>query len=167
MAGSINSVVIVGNLTRDPELRATPSGTSVCSLRIAVNDRVKDPTSGEWGDKPNYFDVDVFGGQGERCAQYLARGRQVAIAGRLRWREWETQDGQKRQAVSIVADNVQFIGPRETGDAGGQRPPYQGGQQGQGGQRGAQAGGGGMPQPGPVDGPWPGDTAEPEDDIPF
>ena len=74
MAGSINSVVIVGNLTRDPELRATPSGTSVCSLRIAVNDRVKDPTSGEWGDKPNYFDVDVFGGQGERCAQYLARG---------------------------------------------------------------------------------------------
>ena len=65
MAGSINSVVIVGNLTRDPELRATPSGTSVCSLRIAVNDRVKDQTTGEWGDKANYFDVDVFGGQGE------------------------------------------------------------------------------------------------------
>ena len=80
MAGSINSVVIVGNLTRDPELRATPSGTSVCSLRIAVNDRVKDPNTGEWGDKPNYFDVDVFGGQGERCAQYLARGRQVAVS---------------------------------------------------------------------------------------
>ena len=119
MAGSINSVVIVGNLTRDPELRATPSGTSVCSLRVAVNDRVKDPTTGEWGDKPNYFDVDVFGGQGERCAQYLARGRQVAVAGRLRWREWETQDGQKRQAVSIVADNVQFIGPREGGGGGG------------------------------------------------
>ena len=74
MAGSINSVVLVGNLTRDPELRATPSGTSVCSLRVAVNDRVKDPTSGEWVDKPNYFDVDVFGGQAERCAQYLAAG---------------------------------------------------------------------------------------------
>jgi single-strand DNA-binding protein len=159
VAGSINSVVIVGNLTRDPELRATPSGTSVCSLRIAVNDRVKDPTSGEWGDKPNYFDVDVFGGQGERCAQYLARGRQVAIAGRLRWREWETQDGQKRQAVSIVADNVQFIGPRDGGDAGGQRPPYQG-------QQGARTGGG-VPQPGPVGPPWPDDTAEPDDDIPF
>ena len=125
MAGSINSVVIVGNLTRDPELRATPSGTSVCSLRVAVNDRVKDPTSGEWGDKPNYFDVDVFGGQGERCAQYLAKGRQVGVAGRLRWREWETQDGQKRQAVSIMADNVQFIGPRDAGGGGsygGQQP---------------------------------------------
>jgi len=119
VAGSINSVVIVGNLTRDPELRATPSGTSVCSLRVAVNDRVKDQTTGEWGDKPNYFDVDVFGGQGERCAQYLARGRQVGVSGRLRWREWETQDGQKRQAVSIMADNVQFIGPREGGGAGG------------------------------------------------
>jgi single-strand DNA-binding protein len=119
VAGSINSVVIVGNLTRDPELRATPSGTSVCSMRVAVNDRVKDQTTGEWGDKPNYFDVDVFGGQGERCAQYLARGRQVAVSGRLRWREWETQDGQKRQAVSIMADNVQFIGPRESG--GGQQ----------------------------------------------
>jgi single-strand DNA-binding protein len=118
VAGSINSVVIVGNLTRDPELRGTPGGTSVCSLRVAVNDRVKDQNTGEWGDKPNYFDVDVFGGQGERCAQYLARGRQVAVAGRLRWREWETQDGQKRSAVSIVADNVQFIGPREGG--GGQ-----------------------------------------------
>ena len=63
----------------------------------------------------NYFNVDVFGGQGERCAQYLAKGRQVAVEGRLRWREWETQDGQKREAVTIVADNVQFIGPRDGG----------------------------------------------------
>ena len=119
MAGSINRVVLVGNLTRDPELRATPSGTSVCSLRVAVNDRVKDPVTGEWGDKPNYFTVDVFGPQGERCAQWLSRGRQVAVEGRLRWREWETQDGQKREAVSVVADNVQFIGPREPGAEGG------------------------------------------------
>jgi single-strand DNA-binding protein len=165
VAGSINSVVIVGNLTRDPELRATPSGTSVCSLRVAVNDRVKDPTSGEWGDKPNYFDVDVFGGQGERCAQYLARGRQVAIAGRLRWREWETQDGQKRQAVSIVADNVQFIGPREGAAPGGGE--YAGGQRSyqSGGQQAARPAG--ASQAGPIDGPWPGDTAEPDDDIPF
>ena len=113
MAGSINRVVIVGNLTRDPEMRSTPSGTSVCQLRVAVNDRVKDPNTGEWGDRANYFDVDVFGGQGERCAQWLSRGRQVAVEGRLRWREWETQEGQKRQAVSIGADNVQFIGPRD------------------------------------------------------
>jgi single-strand DNA-binding protein len=113
VAGSINTVVLVGNLTRDPELRATPSGTSVCALRVAVNDRAKDPTTGEWTDKPNYFSVDVFGAQGERCAQWLARGRQVAIEGRLRWREWETQEGQKREAVSVIANNVQFIGPRE------------------------------------------------------
>jgi len=119
VAGSVNVVVLVGNLTRDPELRATGGGTSVCSLRVAVNDRVKDPTSGEWGDKPNYFDVDVFGAQGERCAQYLSKGRQIAVEGRLRWREWESQDGQKRSAVSVVANNVQFIGPRESGGQGG------------------------------------------------
>lgn len=123
---SINRVVIVGNLTRDPELRATPSGMSVCSLRVAVNDRAKDPETGEWGDRPNYFTVDVFGAQADRCAQYLARGRQVAIDGRLRWREWQTADGQKREAVSIVADSVQFIGPREAAaDAGvGEGAPF-------------------------------------------
>ena len=158
MAGSINSVVIVGNLTRDPELRATPSGTSVCSLRVAVNDRVKDPTTGEWGDKPNYFDVDVFGGQGERCAQYLSKGRQVGVAGRLRWREWETQDGQKRQAVSIVADNVQFIGPRESG---GQSGGWSGGQA-----AGGQSSGPGFNSAGldPAKGDF---TESGDDDIPF
>ena len=119
MAGSINTVVLVGNLTRDPELKALPSGTSVCSLRVAVNDRVKDPTTGEWTDKPNYITVDVFGGQADNCAQYLAKGRQVAIEGRLRWREWETQDGQKREALSVAANNVQFIGPRDGGGQGG------------------------------------------------
>jgi single-strand DNA-binding protein len=127
VAGSINSVVLVGNLTRDPELRATPSGTSVCSLRVAVNDRVKDPTTGEWTDKPNYFSVDVFGGQAERCAQWLAKGRQVAIEGRLRWREWETQEGQKREAVNVVANNVQFIGPREPAAGGDFAGPAQSG----------------------------------------
>ena len=123
MAGSINRVVLVGNLTRDPETRQA-GATTVCTLRLAVNDRVKDPSSGEWGDRPNYFDVDVFGAQGERCGQWLAKGRQVAVEGKLRWREWETQDGQKRSAVSVVADNVQFIGPREGGGQGGvQREP--------------------------------------------
>ena len=127
MSGSINSVVIVGNLTRDPELRATGGGVSVCGLRIAVNDRVKDPSTGEWGDRANYFDVDVFGAQGERCAQYLARGRQVAVEGRLRWREWQAQDGSKRQAVSIVGDSVQFLGPRDgAGRTGGEQDPREG-----------------------------------------
>jgi single-strand DNA-binding protein len=125
VAGSINTVVLVGNLTRDPELKALPSGNSVCSMRIAVNDRVKDPTTGEWTDKPNYLSVDVFGQQAENCARFLAKGRQVAIEGRLRWREWETQEGQKREAVSVVANTVQFIGPREP-DAGGGPGNYPG-----------------------------------------
>jgi single-strand DNA-binding protein len=133
VAGSVNVVVLVGNLTRDPELRATTGGTSVCRLGLAVNERAKDPTTGEWGERPNYFDIDVFGGMGESCAQYLTKGRQVAVEGRLRWRSWETQEGQKRQAVSIMADNVQFIGPRDSGgqgggwSGGGQTPTGQGG----------------------------------------
>lgn len=115
MAGNINRVVLVGNLTRDPELRHTPSGTPVCSLRLAVNTRRKDE-SGQWTDKPNYFDITVWGQQGENCAQYLSKGRPVAIDGRLEWREWEAQDGSKRQAVEIVADSVQFLGGRMEGD---------------------------------------------------
>ncbi len=118
MAGvNINSVVITGNLTRDPELRTTPNGTSVCKLRVAVNSRRKDQ-SGEWVDKPNYFDVTVWGAQGENCANYLSKGRPVAVDGRLEWREWEAQDGSgKRQAVEIIASSVQFLGSR--GDNGG------------------------------------------------
>jgi single-strand DNA-binding protein len=119
MAANINRVVLVGNLTRDPEMKHLPSGTALCSLRIAVNTRRKDE-SGQWTDKPNYFDVSVWGAQGESCAQYLAKGRPVAIDGRLEWREWEATDGSgKRQAVEIVADNVQFLGSRGDGDGGG------------------------------------------------
>ncbi len=113
---NLNRVVITGNLTRDPELRSLSSGTSVCSLRIASNTRRKDNATGEWADKPNYFDVTVWGAQGENCARFLSKGRPVAIDGRLDWREWETPEGQKRQAVQIVADSVQFLGGRD--DAG-------------------------------------------------
>ena len=119
MPSNINRVVLVGNLTRDPELRTTPSGTAVCKLRIAVNTRVKDNASGQWTDKPNYFDVTVWGNQGESCAQYLAKGRPAAVDGRLDWREWQTQDGQKREAVEIVAESVQFLGSRSDGDSSG------------------------------------------------
>ena len=110
---NINRVVLVGNLTRDPELRHTPSGTAVCSLRLAVNTRRKDGATGEWTEKPNYFDITVWGNQGENCAQYLSKGRPVAIDGRLEWREWEAQDGTKRQAVEVIADTVQFLGGRD------------------------------------------------------
>src|SRR4029079_10492538 len=119
MAANINRVVLVGNMTRDPEMKHLPSGTALCSLRIAVNTRRKDET-GQWTDKPNYFDVSVWGNQGESCAQYLAKGRPVAIDGRRECREWEATDGSgRRQAVEIVADNVQFLGGRNDGDGGG------------------------------------------------
>ena len=118
-ATNINRVVLTGNLTRDPELRSTPSGTSICSLRVACNTRRKD-ASGEWVDKPNYFDVTVWGAQGENCANYLSKGRPVAVDGRLEWREWEAKDGSgKRQAIDIIADSVQFLGSRDGGDGGG------------------------------------------------
>ena len=117
MAANINRVVLVGNLTRDPELRHTPSGTAVCSLRLAVNTRRKD-SSGQWVEKPNYFDITVWGQQGENCAQYLAKGRSVGVDGRLEWREWDAQDGTKRQAVEVVADSVQFLGGRGEGEGG-------------------------------------------------
>src|SRR3954466_8835654 len=119
MAGTnINRVVLVGNLTKDPELRTTPGGTSICKLRLAVNTRRKDQ-SGQWTDKPNYFDITVWGQQGENCATYLQKGRPVAIDGRLEWREWDATDGSgKRQAVEIVAESVQFLGGRDDGGNG-------------------------------------------------
>jgi single-strand DNA-binding protein len=123
-ASNVNVVVITGNLTRDPELRSTPGGTSVCKLRVAVNSRRKDGSTGEWIDKPNYFDVTVWGAQGENCANYLSKGRPVAIEGRLDWREWEAKEGGgKRQSVEIIANSVQFLGSRdgsggENGNAG-------------------------------------------------
>jgi single-strand DNA-binding protein len=118
-ATNINRVVLTGNLTRDPELRALQSGTSVCSMRIACNTRRKG-TGGEWEDKPNFFDVTVWGAQGENCARYLSKGRPVALDGRLEWREWQDKDGNKRQSIDIIADSVQFLGGREEGAGGGQ-----------------------------------------------
>jgi len=117
----INRVVLTGNLTRDPELRSTQSGTSVCSLRLASNTRRKDSASGEYRDKANYFDVTVWGGQGENCARFLSKGRPVAIDGRLEWREWTTDGGDKRQAIDIIADVVQFLGAPNGDGPGG--PP--------------------------------------------
>ena len=113
MAININRVVLTGNLTQDPELRSTQDGTAVCNLRVATNTRRKDSASGEWADKPNYFDVIVWGAQGENVARYLTKGRAIAIDGRLDWREYDAQDGSKRQAVQIIADAVQFLASPE------------------------------------------------------
>jgi single-strand DNA-binding protein len=122
-ATNINRVIITGNLTRDPELRSTGGGTSVCSMRVACNTRRKDQSTGEWVDKPNYFDVTVWGMQGENCAQYLSKGRPVAVDGRLEWREWQDKEGNKRQSVDIIADSVQFLGSREGNENGGRFTP--------------------------------------------
>jgi len=117
-ASNVNVVVITGNLTQDPELRHTGGGTAVCELRVAVNSRRKE--GNDWVDKPNYFNVVVFGGQGENCANYLSKGRPVAIEGRLDWREWEAKEGGgKRQAVQIIANTVQFLGSRDGSGGGG------------------------------------------------
>ncbi len=124
---NINRVTITGNLTRDPELRALPSGTAVCELGVAVNHRRKDQ-SDQWVDEPNYFNVVVFGAQGQNCAQYLSKGRPVAVDGRLRWSSWEDKNGGgKRSKVEIIANVVQFLGSREDGgnQGGGQQRQQQ------------------------------------------
>jgi single-strand DNA-binding protein len=118
---NVNVVVITGHLTRDPELRHPQGGTALCDMRVAVNGRRKN-SHDEWVDKPNYFDVTVWGARGESCATYLSKGRPVAIDGRLDWREWEAKDGGKRQAVQIVADTVQFLGAKKEGAEGQEAP---------------------------------------------
>jgi single-strand DNA-binding protein len=105
---TINRVVLVGRLTKDPELRALPSGSSVCNLRIACNSARRD-TEGDFQEKPNYFDVSVFGASSESVKKYTLKGSRIAIDGRLEWREWENPDQQKRQAVSVVAGTVVFL----------------------------------------------------------
>lgn len=119
---NLNRVILTGNLTADPELRTTASGTSVCDLRIACSTRRKDSSSGEWVDKPNYFNVVVWAAQAENAARYLTKGRPVAIDGRLEWREWDTQDGTRRQAVLIVADTVQYLGSARALDTTSEEP---------------------------------------------
>lgn len=130
---SINRVVLVGNLTRDPEQRELPSGQSVCSLRVACNGLRRD-AEGEYHERPLFFDVAAFGGLAETVARYMRKGSRVAIDGRLDWREWETSEEsegdrskigqQRRQAVSVVAESVQFLdsapGERGEGDPGAQ-----------------------------------------------
>ena len=104
----INRVVLVGRLTQDPELRTLPSGQSVSNLRIACNGTRRD-ADGEYHERPHYFDVATFAGQAETVCRYLRKGRRIAIDGRLEWREWETDEHHKRQAVSVVAESIEFL----------------------------------------------------------
>jgi single-strand DNA-binding protein len=127
MAGDINRVTLVGRLTRDPELRHLPSGTPVLQLGLAVNGRQKDE-AGNWTDKPNFFDVKVFGNQAEMLSMHLAKGRRVGVDGRLDWSSWEAQDGSgKRSKVEVVANTVQFLDSRADAEGQGQgqaQPQY-------------------------------------------
>ena len=108
MARSFNQVTLMGNLTRDPELRQTPSGQSVCSFSLALNRSYKD-SSGEWQEATDFIDIVAWGPLGERVAQYLTKGRPALVSGRLQSRSWE-QEGQKRSKVEVVAQDVTFLG---------------------------------------------------------
>jgi len=119
-ATNINRVILTGNLTSDPDLRTTNSGLAVCSLRVACNGRRKNNETGQWEEKPNFFNVTVFGAQGENCSRFLSKGRPVAVDGRLDWREFTDKEGNQRQAVEIIADAVQFLGGRDENGGGGQ-----------------------------------------------
>ncbi|MDR2673072.1 MAG: single-stranded DNA-binding protein [Coriobacteriales bacterium] len=114
---SINKAIITGNLTRDPELSATPSGMPVLSLGVAVNDRRKNSSTGEWEDYANYIDCTMFGSRAESVARYLSKGSKVGVEGKLRWHQWESKDGQKRSKVDIIIDDIEFLSPR-SGSAG-------------------------------------------------
>lgn len=111
---SINRVSISGNLTRDPELRMTSSGSQVLSFCVAVNDRRRN-AQGDWEDVPNYVDCVLFGSRAEALSKFLAKGQKVALEGRLRWSQWE-RDGQKRSKLEVIADNLDFFSQRRNAD---------------------------------------------------
>lgn len=112
---SINRVFISGNLTRDPELRATQGGTSVLRIGLAVNDRARNQQTGEWEDRANFVDCVVFGKRAEALAGMLAKGQRVAIDGRLRYSSWEAQDGSRRSKLEVVVEEIEFMSPRQGG----------------------------------------------------
>lgn len=118
---SINRVAITGNLTRDPEVRNTSSGLPVMSMTVAVNDRRKNPQTGDWEDYPNFVDCTLFGSRAEGVAKYLSKGSKVAIEGKLRQSTWE-RDGQKRSKLEVIVDEVEFMSQ-------GQKPSQQPSQQ--------------------------------------
>lgn len=111
---SINRVELTGNLTRDPELRSTASGTSVLSFGVAVSDRVKNPQTGEWEDRPNFVDCTMWGKRAESVSRFLSKGTKVAIEGKLRWSQWEDKNGGgKRSKLDVVVDEIEFMSQRQ------------------------------------------------------
>lgn len=113
MASSINTVAISGNLTRDAEVRETANGSAVVSFTVAVNDRRKDPQTGEWADFPNYIDCTMFGNYARAVAHSMKKGVKVAVMGKLRWSQWQAQDGTKRSKVEVIADSLEVFSRKE------------------------------------------------------
>ena len=120
---SINHVVISGNLARAAELKRTQSGNSVLTFDVAVNDRVKNPQTGEWEDRANWVTCNLWGTRAEKLAQYLEKGSKVAIEGRLRYRAWE-QDGQRRSKLEVVVDEIEFMSRQQQPAQAYQQPTY-------------------------------------------
>lgn len=109
---SINRVIISGNLTRSPELRSTSAGLPVMQMNVAVNDRRKDPKTGEWQDYPNFVDCTLFGTRAENVIKFLDKGSKVAVEGKLRWSQWE-KDGIKRSKIEVVAEEIEFMSQKK------------------------------------------------------
>jgi single-strand DNA-binding protein len=120
VARSLNKVQLIGNLTRDPELRYTPQGTAVCDLGVATNRSWKPQDSNEWQEETEFHNIVVWSKLAERCGEQLSKGKKVYVEGRLRTRSWETQEGEKRYKTEIVADDVMFLDSRNREDGGDQ-----------------------------------------------
>ena len=121
---SINRVIISGNLTREPELRQTAGGLPVLGFGMAVNDRRKNPQTGEWEDYPNFVDCTLFGTRAEHVRPHISKGSRVAVEGRLRWSQWDDrQTGQKRSKLEVVVDELEFMAPRQQAQPQGQQQP--------------------------------------------
>lgn len=155
--GSVNKVILVGNLGADPELKYTPSNRPVCNLSVATNEVFKDKT-GQRQERTEWHRVTVWGEQAEHCQKYLGKGRSVYVEGRLQTRSWDDKEGKKRYSTDIVADRVVFLGG---GGPGGEGGGGGGGRRRWGGDEGPGGHGGGAPEPMEPSGP------PPDDDVPF
>jgi len=160
MARGINKVILVGNLGQDPETKAMPSGMTVCNLRIATSESWKDKTTGEMKEQTEWHSVAMFGRLAEISGEYLRKGSQVYIEGRLRTRKWQDKSGNDRYTTEIVANEMQMLGSR--GGMGGE-----GRNEGRGEARVSSGGGGRGGDAGGYEGPRADDKESFDDDIPF
>ncbi|MEM9415264.1 MAG: single-stranded DNA-binding protein [Planctomycetota bacterium] len=154
MAANFNKVILMGNLTRDPEMRMLPSNMPVASFGLAVNDRFKNKQTDQWEERPNFIDCEAFGRTAENIGKFFSKGKPIFVEGKLRFDQWEDkQSGQKRSKLKVVVDTFQFVGGRDSG----------GGQGGGGYNQQQQGGWDSSPAPAPAGGHEPVN----EDDIPF